>query len=30
MGDKDFMQKWHLEPVKIDEKIAKVYRLNTK
>jgi hypothetical protein len=30
MGDKDFMQEWHLEPVKIDEKIAKVYRLNTK
>ena len=30
MGDKDFMQKWHLEPVKIDEKIAKVFRLNTK
>lgn len=30
MGDTDFMQKWHLEPVKIDEKIAKIYRLNTK
>lgn len=30
MGDKDFMQKWHLEPVKIDDKIARVYKLNTK
>lgn len=26
----DFMKKYHLEPVKIDKKIAKVYHLNTK
>lgn len=29
-GEKDFLAQYHLEPVKIDEKIAKVYRLNTK
>ena len=29
-GDKDFMQTWHLKPVKIDDKIARVYKLNTK
>lgn len=30
MGNKEFMKQYHLEPVKIDAKIAKVYRLNTK
>lgn len=30
IGQKDFMAKYHLEPVRIDEKIAKVYRLKTK
>ena len=30
IGQTDFMAKYHLEPVKIDEKIAKRYRLNTK
>lgn len=30
MGNKEFIEKWHLKPVKIDKKIAKLYRLNTK
>jgi hypothetical protein len=30
MGNKDFIEKYHLEPVKIDSKIAKLYHLNTK
>jgi hypothetical protein len=30
MGNKDFMEKYHLQSVAIDKKIAKVYRLNTK
>ena len=30
MGNKDFIEKWHLEPVRIDAKIAKIYKLNTK
>lgn len=29
-GERDFLAMYHLEPVTIDEKIAKVYRLNTK
>ena len=29
-GEKDFMQRYHIEPVKVDEAIAKLYRLNTK
>lgn len=29
-GEKDFMKRYHLEPVKVDEAIAKLYRLNTK
>lgn len=28
MGNSSFMGKYHIEPIKIDEKIAKVYRLN--
>ena len=28
MGNKDFIEKWHLEPVRIDAKIAKLYKLN--
>ena len=28
MGNSSFMAKWHIEPVKIDEKIAKKYKLN--
>lgn len=30
MGNSSFMAKYHLEPVKIDEKIAKKYSLNTR
>lgn len=30
MGDERFMAEYHLEPVVIDEKIAKVYRLKTR
>lgn len=30
MGNKDFIEKWHLEPVRIDAKIAKIYKLNAK
>jgi hypothetical protein len=30
MGDAAFMEKYHLEAVKVDAKIAKVYKLNTK
>jgi hypothetical protein len=30
MGQKDFMAKWHLQPVKIDDKICKLYHLNKK
>ena len=30
MGNKEFIEKWHLEPVRIDAKIAKLYKLNTK
>ena len=30
MGNSSFMAKYHIEPVKIDEKIAKKYRLNTR
>jgi hypothetical protein len=30
MGNKEFMKQYHLEPIKIDAKIAKVYKLNTK
>lgn len=29
-GEKDFLAMYHLEPVKIDEKIAKVYKLSRK
>ena len=29
-GQKDFMEIYHLQPVKIDKKIAKIYKLNTK
>lgn len=29
-GNKEFMKQYHLEPIKIDAKIAKVYKLNTK
>jgi len=29
-GQKDFMETYHLQPVKIDKKIAKIYKLNTK
>ena len=28
MGNKEFIKKWHLEPVRIDAKIAKLYKLN--
>jgi hypothetical protein len=30
IGQKDFMAKWHLQPVKIDDKICKLYHLNKK
>ena len=30
VGQEDFLRRYFLEPVKIDERIAKVYRLNTK
>jgi hypothetical protein len=30
MGQKDFMEKWHLQPVKVDDKICKLYHLNKK
>lgn len=30
IGQEDFLKRYFLEPVKIDERIAKVYRLNTK
>ena len=30
MGNKEFMKQYHLEPIKIDKKIAKIYKLNTK
>lgn len=30
MGNKAFIEQWHLQPVKIDERIAKTYHLNTK
>ena len=30
VGREDFLKRYFLEPVKIDERIAKVYRLNTK
>lgn len=30
VGQEDFLKRYFLEPVKIDERIAKVYRLNTK
>lgn len=30
MGNSSFMAKYHIEPVKIDEKIAKKYKLNTR
>jgi hypothetical protein len=30
MGNKEFMKQHHLEPIKIDAKIAKIYKLNTK
>jgi hypothetical protein len=30
MGNKDFMEKYHLQSVAIDAKIAKLYKLNTK
>lgn len=30
VGQESFMKKYHLQPVKIDKKIAKLYRLNTK
>ena len=30
MGNKKFMETYHLQPVKIDKKIAKIYKLNTK
>jgi len=30
MGNKDFMEKYHLQSVAIDKKIAKLYKLNTK
>ena len=30
VGQEDFLKRYILEPVKIDERIAKVYRLNTK
>ena len=30
VGQEDFLKRYMLEPVKIDERIAKVYRLNTK
>lgn len=30
MGNKEFMKQYHLEPIKIDAKIAKIYKLNTK
>lgn len=30
IGQQTFMERYHLEPVKIDEQIAKKYRLNTK
>lgn len=30
IGDGAFITKYHLEPVEIDEKIAKIYKLNTK
>jgi hypothetical protein len=30
MGQKNFLSKWHLQPVKIDDKICKAYHLNTK
>jgi hypothetical protein len=30
MGNKDFMEKYHLQSVAIDKKIAKLYHLNTK
>jgi hypothetical protein len=29
-GNKDFIETYHLQPVKIDKKIAKLYKLNTK
>jgi hypothetical protein len=29
-GQKSFMELYHLQPVKIDSKIAKLYKLNTK
>ena len=29
-GQKDFLKRYFLEPVRIDERVAKVYRLNTK
>lgn len=28
MGNKEFIKKWHLEPVRIDAKIAKLYKLS--
>jgi hypothetical protein len=30
MGNKKFMETYHLQAVEIDKKIAKVYGLNTK
>jgi hypothetical protein len=30
MGNKEFMKQYHLETIKIDKKIAKIYKLNTK
>ena len=30
MGNKEFMKQYHLEPIKIDAKIAKIFKLNTK
>ena len=29
-GNKEFMKQYHLEPIKIDKKIARCYKLNTK
>ena len=29
-GQAEFMKQYHLEPIKIDKKIAKIYKLNTK
>jgi hypothetical protein len=29
-GQIEFMKQYHLEPIKIDKKIAKIYKLNTK